>query len=451
MSITRRVALVSRRDDGVAVMTTLLVGAVTTALALVAVDVSLTNLRNAGRDRVGGSALGSAEAGLAQAVSYLRANGPGPLSCSPTCTANSWGNSSSPQLLSFADGGQARVWIQPVQPFSPPAVKIGTYRVYADGTSGQGPGRRKLEQTVLIEPLNLPMGVYAQNISLGGNPQTFQQSVFTDGCITGREKMTFSGNDIYYGGLSGANSAQYISTKTGTCSPTNARNVHITSSTPDGGTLSNSVCPKSNFTDYTPYWNDRDLQGGNLSSTLCYSTSIPRTNSYFDLAMLQELGQVVPDEVLAMLRTQARSIGQYWTSTTWTPPDPAVYPHAVIYFKLPANQKLTISTQLTPYQSDGTTCTPNRSAIIVVEHAAVGSGILELQASTVFSGAILVPKGDFQYTGSGTLTGPINARTISYWAGGAKSRLTTCYLQNMPGGLLDVRTEKFRENDSPTP
>ena len=98
----------ARGDDGVALMTVILAGAVLTALAMVAATVSLNNLRNAGRDRVAGGALGAAEAGLAEAVSYLSTATAYELVCSPNCVGNPWGNASTPQTIVSPDGNQWR-------------------------------------------------------------------------------------------------------------------------------------------------------------------------------------------------------------------------------------------------------------------------------------------------------------------------------------------------------
>ena len=39
------------------------------------------------------------------------------------------------------------------------------------------------------------------------------------------------------------------------------------------------------------------------------------------------------------------------------------------------------------------------------------------------------------------------ADTIEQWNGNATSQLTSCFLQNLPGGLMSVKSTRFREVD----
>jgi hypothetical protein len=129
-------------ESGAALLTVMLAGAILTAVAVVGATVSINNLKNAGRDRVAGGAMGAAEAGIAEAITYLATQGVGRITCSPSCgVANPWGNSASPQVIAFPDGRRAEVWVQVVQAFSPPAAPVGTYKIHSYGTDGSGPGR----------------------------------------------------------------------------------------------------------------------------------------------------------------------------------------------------------------------------------------------------------------------------------------------------------------------
>ena len=88
------------------------------------------------------------EAGVAQAVSWIRYYGVGTLSCSPNCNpANGqpdWGQGPAAganygHLVTLPGGQTFRVWIEKVAPFNPPSTKIGVYRVHSVGTfSGTG-------------------------------------------------------------------------------------------------------------------------------------------------------------------------------------------------------------------------------------------------------------------------------------------------------------------------
>jgi len=426
MTFMARIRAARQGDSGAALMTVLMAGAVLTASALVAVNLSLTNLRNAGRDRVAGGAMGAAEAGVADAVNYLQTHTAGVLNCSPTCTTNSWGNEANPTTVTYPDGGQAEVWIEVIQAFNPPAVKVATYKIHSTGTAGNGPGQRTIEQTVTGEPLSIPIGVYATNITMNGTPQTFQESVFSKNCISGRDKMDFGTEpDAYFGIPPAAHSVQWISTGNGSCAANNNRNIHRHSS-----------CN-------TAYPHDQDAQGGAISSPC----SAPGNTSHFTQADLDSYGRGLNADELANLRAQAQAMGQYWTSTTWTPPNPAIHPHAVIFFDLPPNGRITLQNELDGYAWDGQCTSTPKTVIIVVNNSTMGNGGVDLNSNNVVAGALFVAKGTLKFNGTATWTGTIWADTIEKWNGSSTSQLTSCFLQNLPGGLMTIKTTHFREVD----
>ena len=426
MTFMARLRAARRGDSGAALMTVLMAGAVLTASALVMVNISLTNLRNAGRDRVAGGAMGAAEGGIAEAVSYLETQSAGVLSCSPTCASNPWGNQANPTQLTYPDGGTARVWIQVIQAFNPPAFKVATYKIHSTGTAGNGPGQRTLEQTVTGEPLSIPIGVYATNIRMNGTPQTFQESVFSKNCIGGRNQMTFgAAPDAYFGIPPAAHSTQWIYENNGSCSASNNRNIHRT-----------AACNSS-----YPY--DQDAQGGPVSSPC----APPGSTSKFTQADLDGYGRGLNDDELANLRSQAQAMGQYWTTTSWTPPNPVIHPHAVVFFDVPANSTVTLQNELDAYTWDGLCTSTPKSVIIVVNNATAGSGGVTLNSNNSVAGALFVQKGTLKFNGTATWTGTIWADTIEQWNGNATSQLTSCFLQNLPGGLMSIKTTRFREVD----
>jgi hypothetical protein len=419
-----------RDDDGVAMLTVILAGAVISALAMVAATVSINNLRNAGRDRVAGGALGAAEAGVAEAVSYLSTATAGELACWPTCTTNPWGNLATPKTITYPDGRTAKVYIRVVQRFLPPAQKVATYTIHSTGTSGSGPGTRVLEQTVVGKPVEIPIGVYANTINVSGTPQTYAESVFTKNCISGRNQMRFgTAVDPYFGIPPSAHTVKWISEKNSSCSATESNNIHRT-----------SACNST-----YPY--DQDAQGGPISSPC----SAPLNSSKFTQADLDTYGRGLNQDELALLRTQAKSIGQYWTSSSgWVAPDPNVYPNAVMFFDVGPNETVTIQSELDAYFWDGATCdatTTPKSVIIVVNNSSSGTGGMVLNSNSKLAGAIFVANGSLSFNGSVTWTGTIWADVIERWNGSATAQLTPCFLENLPGGLMRITPTRFREVD----
>lgn len=421
-----RVREVAQGDSGLALMTVIMAGAVMTAVAVMAAGISLNNLKNAGRDRVAGGAMGAAEAGLAEGINFLRTHPAGSLSCSPTCGAtNPWGDQATAQSFTFPDGRTAKVWIEVVQAFNPPAFKVATFKIHSTGTSGTGPGTRVLEQTVSGKPLDIPIGVYANEITMNGTPQTFQESVFSKNCITGRDKMNFGSQpDAYFGITPAAHSTQYISTGNSACNAGVNNNIHKA-----------SACNSS-----YPY--DQDALGGPVSSPC----NPPGGTSKFTQADLDNYGRGLTDNELAWLRTRAQSMGQYWTSPTgWTPPNPTTYPNAVIFFDVGPNDTVTIQNELDPYFWDGSCATAPRTVIIVVNNSSVGSGGVTVNSNGNLAGALFVQRGQLKFNGTITWTGTLFANTIQQWNGNATSQLTQCFLLNMP--LLNITPTRFREVD----
>jgi hypothetical protein len=430
MTIMSRIRRRVEGDSGAALMMVLMAGAILTASALVVVNLSLTNLQNAGRDRVAGGAMGAAEGALAEGVNYLETHLAGSVNCSPACATNTWGNASSPTQLTFPDGGTASVWIEVLQAFNPPAAKVATYKIHAVGRSGTGPGQRVLEQTVTGKPLSIPIGVYATNITMNGTPQTFQESVFSKNCIGGRNQMTFGTQpDAYFGITPAAHSTQWIYENNGSCSATNNKNIH-------------KAGPCN-----TTYPNDQDAQGAAVASP-CLPVD---GTSRFTQSDLDGYGKGLNDDELANLRAQAQAQGNYWTSgTSWTPPNAATTPNAVIFFDLPASgptATVTIQNELDSYAWDGQCATTPKTLIIVVNNTTSGNGGATVNSNVALAGALFVQHGTLQFNGTATWTGTIWADTIEQWNGNATSQLTSCFLQNLPGGLMSVKSTRFREVD----
>src|SRR4051812_44087628 len=136
--------LIQRRrdDEGVALITAIMVMLVLLAFGSVVTVLGINNLRNASNDRQANSSLGAGDAGVAQAIEYIRSNGVAGLTCPDgnpsSCATNpaGWSNPSNPKLVALDSAGVgcsggnnncAKVWIGVVQAFAPPLVKTGTY------------------------------------------------------------------------------------------------------------------------------------------------------------------------------------------------------------------------------------------------------------------------------------------------------------------------------------
>ena len=124
-----------------------------------------------------------------------------------------------------------------------------------------------------------------------------------------------------------------------------------------------------------------------------------------------------------------------------------LHPHAVIFFDLPANSTVTLQDELNAYTWDGECTSTPKTVIIVVNNATSGNGGVTLNSNNNVAGALFVQKGTLQFNGTATWTGTIWADQIEKWNGSATSQLTSCFLQNLPGGLMSIKTTRFREVD----
>lgn len=442
-SLRHRASLMRNRGEaGSAMVVTILVAAVLTALGGIVFVVGLNNLQNAGRDRLAGGAFGASEAGVAQSLAFVRNDGVGTLTCDPavpsTCT-KLWGQQN-PKVVDLSGGRQYSVWVQKIEAFAPPTTKTGTYLVHSTGTAGQGPGLRRVDLRVIVRPLNYPIGIYADNVVDAGTPTVRRESVFSQDCITGRDKIKFEGNDPYHNIPAAAHSTRYISTKVnGACSSSNNDNIHL----PPPPLTNPGVCN-------TAYPNDQDAQGGDLTGTSCDNLTggYPQT-SFFDLNALRSYGYQQPrgltNAEYAALKSKAQEQGTYFTSSGFpNPGEPPPYPNAVYYFNLkPGGGTVSIQTELNEY---GKAFCGKRSIVIVVE-----GGDLHMNAGADLVGAIFVPDGNYRGNGNHAVIGTLFAKTIDKLNGTAGFTLegptSNCFFDNFPGALLSVTSDRFREVD----
>ncbi|HWL36489.1 MAG TPA: hypothetical protein VNQ77_09860 [Frankiaceae bacterium] len=437
-----------RRDErGVAMVTVLLVTAVLTMLGLTVSQVAVSNLGNAGRDRVAAGALGAAEAGVTRAIGYINKHNTKVLDCSPSCSGNPWGNSTTPQTVSLPDGRAAKVWIKPIQKYQPPSYKVGIYKIYSVGTAGSGPGKRTLEVTVEVKPMGFPLGVFTKEaLNNGGTGSVMNESVLSEACIDSRDKLNFSGIDSYYGVPAAAHSARYITTANVNGSCTNSLDVVKAS---DNKAIHRASVGTCNST--YPY--DRDsapLGGAFPSGSACTSAANQYTSSsHFDLTMLKAepynyLPRGLTDAQYALLKARAQASGTYYTTTspaTW--PTATTHSNPVLYFKIGASDTVSIQGELSSYawQSDPSCVNDHPTVVVVVE-----GGNLRLNSNASLAGAVFVPDGSMTYNGGAQLVGTLFAKQLNF-TGNSSVSLNDCYTRATPGGVFDIKPTRFREVD----
>ena len=444
-----------RDDAGIALITVMLVGAVLAGLGILVVTTTITDMRSANSDRTSLRTLDVAEAGVADAISYIRTKGVKQI-CS-TCTTPY--NVNNKMLLTYPRG-TAKVWIEAVAPYQPPQTRVGRYSITSIGTTtgsaavgvGQTTGKRTVQEIVDVRPLSFPLGVYtASQINLGGTINIEQESIFSGSCVDSRYKLQYgpgpngSTLDPYYNIPAGVHSTSYITDKNTTCNPggPSAADSQAIHQPANGG-----VCN-------TTYKADQDALGGPFPGTSCatadagygdYDTNGSSFNQSTFVNTYGFLPRGLSDDDYANLKAKAIANGTYfpagtavvWPTASTDPSSPNYNP--VVYIQ---NQDGKIqNNDLAGYawQSDPS-CTQNHPTIVII----VDHGNLNLSGN--LAGFLFVPDGAIQFTGGPHVVGTMFSKSLT-WSGGSDISLNDCFATNTNGGILNVQKYSWREVDS---
>ena len=451
-------------QDGAAMLIVLSVVLIMTALGSTAALLASRNLTGATLDRQSAVAENLSEAGIAQAVAWVRANGVGSLSCSPSCVPASgqpdWGQGPSAgpsygHLVTRPGGRSYRVWIEMVQALLPPSTQIGRYVIHstAVSTTTSSPVTRTVSQDMRVTPFKFPIGVFAHTVAAGGTGGVHYESLFSDSCIQGREFTTFEGVDAYYGVPAAAHSADAIVPK-----QNDACN--------QGQSIHGSAACDPN------YPNDTDAYGGTLTvGSACYGKgnlkgstwlTTSKETSFANMAStygfdVNTLG--LSNSQLDALRTAAQLQGFYYTSTTaipavlQSPTAGATYPHPVLFYDLKGSavggevdlKDLQGYSRAYPVANGSGSCSAAGAVVVVL------NGNVKLNGGTVLTASVFAP-GPYpngqvsKANGAGQLIGTLFADNIDM-RGTADVYLDSCFLANLPGGLLSVAVDNYRESD----
>jgi len=482
------------RDEGAALLMVLGITAVITALAVTATTLSINNLKNTTRDKQAGSALATSEAGVAEAIEYLRA---GTALTSLTCmepapggahtgscldTTMSWTSKANPMQVPV-DGTAGTtcqpsqtcylVWISTVTPYNPPITRTGVYRIRSTGKFGNGPASRSVVVDVQAKPHPFPIGIFAETLDGSGGAGIHRESLFTNACVQGRAKdpdpdhmgadddgpdangggLRFEGDrDLAHDQPPAAHSTAEIVTGNN-CNRVNDQ-VH------KSGQPCNTVLPD--------YYDQSGLGGALNSAAACYrkwvspygtGTTYP-TTSKFTTADLQDVGyrpRGLSDSIYTALRTRATSAGTYFTNNNANPYsalDALGGGPAVLYYKVPAGQKVVLGPTNFPsaylrQESDGPSCS-GHTLVLVVEGGdltlnSIGSG--NSTPITGLAASIFVPDGAYAGAGGVWVIGTLFANNVKL-SGTTDYRLDRCFVQNPPAALMDIRVTQFREDDT---
>ncbi|MDX6239965.1 MAG: hypothetical protein QOG10_4780 [Kribbellaceae bacterium] len=444
-----------RTDEGSALIVTLMVLAVVTALTTTVAAVTINNLGSSVKAQQAGSALNAADAGVAQAMTYLRNSGVGGINkCSPTCTtAIPWGSQSVPATATVAGiAGQVyAAWIEPIAKF--PANDPGLYRIHSTGTA-KGSASRAVTADIQTTKTTVPLGIVATRVDGAGGVTLTNESIFSSGCVSSRKKVTLTGFDAAYGGIPAGvhtsdliTEAQVCGKKAGIHGSSACDTAYKFDQDSDGGSLLGTGCAATQ-TGYPTYYAPKDLNG---DGSLDVDGSFVR-----DDASLQKLfgftNPALSPSQLENLRSIAQSQGNYWTSSSgWTSPDER---QAVMYFDLTKGTDLGGEVDLDKIIGFGrdpgllasNAACDDRSLIIIIE-----GGNARLNSSRQLVASLFLtataPNGRInKVNGGSTFVGSMWADTINF-AGSADLSLDECFVNNLAPGLLGLTQTSYREVD----
>lgn len=495
MTLRTRPSVPRGNDQGVGVITVIMVMAVLGSFLITATGITINNLGNTSRDRQALSALATSEAGVAQAIQYLRSGSLGSLTCvepaagaAPGATCEgpgpSWTSATNPMEVKLDGPGTTcvvatncfKVWIGTVAPYVPncagrsavpPLPCSATYRVHSTGLAGGGPSARRLAVDVSVTPYPFPIGVFAETLSGGGNVGVHKQSIFTNGCMANRTEDGLGGGgiefeydtaagrpvlDLIYNQPAAAHSTGQIST--GNACSWNGNNgpIHEIDKNNSGQKRCN---PAFRF--------DQDSQGGALTSgDGCYGAytrpdgTVYPTTSAFTQADLQKYDyrpRGLTDAQYDALKTQAQAQGTYNLSTanisaTLTGLAAAGVASPVLYW-----DNASVSLNKTDFPAEflrstntSGTCV-SKSVTIVVSGPGRDLTYQGGNTTPYLSASIFVPDGTLRGIGGMNTIGTVFAKTLDL-GGNVDFYMDQCFASNPPGGTLDVQVTDWREDDS---
>ncbi len=454
------------RDEGTVMIITLMVMMLVATLATTVMRVTIDDLTNTRRAEDSAMALDAAEAGVTQAVAYLRSSGTRGLECSPSCGAtNPWGSSAAPmaQDVSGTTAQRYATWISRPVPTGKPGARVAT--VTSEGRSGQGVRRIAVDVVISLSEARLPLGMFARTITGAGGATFTNVSAFTTGCVWGRRNLTMIGDDPAYGIKAAVHSARVITPANGsgtgcTASSGNGNNAPIHAS---GGCSTEfpfdqdslgGPCPSVSSL-YPTYYADREMDGNPANGPEVNGTFIrdaPSLRTLFDIdddpipaARLEQLKLVAKSQVDG-------SHSNYYTSTTgWSAPDPAKHPQSVLYFDLAATEPGGIvdlkdlgDTWKQPTSTVTSGCAQHSLLIIIA------GGNLRMNSGNEVSASIVLTSKTYgevnKGNGSPNFTGTIFANTLDL-AGSINLKLDPCFLANLSPHLSSVEAGNYRELD----
>lgn len=514
---------VLRDQSGVAMITVLLVGAALTAVTSAAAFVTIDEFGAGRADRNAAEALAYAEAGIDRMLLKIRN---GDLTWNNISLAGCDAQHPEITVSGTIGGGSYNTTMTVYEPlpasglpedrFPKPGgqgacltantvFKKTTQRYFVISSTGTKPAARRLiRQAVLISPLGLPVGVYAYDrIDANGTVNMQNISMVTEGTVSNRDNIGFSGTDPFYtlaefygpkvsaafgvkqmpsavhakGAIYYGPASKFIEHRPGK-EPNCDADVNPKGQAGHQLWDGSGTAVIDTYTATCPAWT---ASGGSIyvldppdTRIITESSFTPPTSMFTEADRARvALRPTLTEQDYLTLRSAAKQSGVYCSGTTGldltcteanrteTPPNPFLLTAGKLdadHVDDPAGRSFVVyidfaNNGLDPFTrkvewTGGTNIGPcntnpatSRSAVIVVRR-----GTIDFAGGSTINGMLLVPEGAVEGSGNFTMEGTIIARRIES-RGTMTIRLSPCWLQNIPGPFLDVSTTKWREVD----
>lgn len=376
---------------------------------------------------------------------------------------------------------------------------VGTHSFLITSTGQQPSARRIARQVIDIKPLGLPIGAYAyERIDVNGTVNMQNASMVTEGVVTNRDNIGFSGTDPYYrlrdfygsrvsvttgayrmpaavhakGAITYGPASKLVEHRAGAEPNCDANPKGTTGQSQwDGSgtavlaTLTAACAPPNQW----PGSGEVD-SNGTQGPILTPNTILPPTAQFLEddrkrVAPLPRLS----DQDYLTLKQSAKGNGLYCRVTAGTSLEcseaggpytaltanrlnssyidaPSIPLAFVVYVEfnndgLDPFAKKVLWGGGTDIGPCSTTPATNKTAVVIVRY-----GSFDSSGSSYINGVMLLPEGQFESTGTFTLEGTIIVRRIVNF-GTVTIRLSSCWLQNLPGPFLDVIPVSWSEVD----
>jgi hypothetical protein len=476
-------------ERGVAMITVILIGAALTVMATTASFIAVRDLRSGTSSSNSVKALGYAEAGLQRFIRELKLGNFGlgsilTAGCKSapvqlpagtvgdgtyTAELTAFEAATDPQVPPAWTGAPSTVgpcgttrFVSP----NPAAKSPWTYAITATGTAGTS--KRVIRSVVTISGTGLPVGVFVNKVNANGNPSFGNISLFANSDVYGREKMSFSGNDLQYtiGDVYGSTVANASLSIPAAVHSTGA--IYMKAN----GKNTREHPPSPNCTAPQSLWDGSS--GGTAITTApvapCPGGAYPPTAKFTSADLTRISGRTtlpqLSESEYAGLKAAAQSTGLYCSISASNVSSCTVYNPAtqtrstynlgnvtsspingqyVAYFEYAPGGDPFATNRTIKWQAGVSPCSDdpalNRSAVIVVRN-----GSLELRSAATMYGNVIVPEGAVDAAGGFTVNGSIVTNDLRL-RGNATFRLDACGQRNAPAATMNVSGGRWSEVD----